>query len=59
MVINTNSGHKSDDSNDYQSLISLKMSKNYFTEFVEAPPKTNRLVRRSRKQTVCWRDTEN
>ena len=27
--------------------------------FVDAPPKTNRLLRRPRKRTVCWRDTEN
>jgi len=43
MFINNISGRKSDGSNDYESLISLKMSKNDFTC----------LLRRHRKRAVC------
>jgi len=52
------SGHKSDGSDDYESLISLKMSKNDYL-FVEAPPKTSCLLTRLRKRTVCWGSPEN
>jgi len=52
MFINNISGHKSDGSNDYESLISLKMLKNDYL-IVEAPPKMSCLLTRLRKRTVC------
>jgi len=48
MFINNISGHKSDSSNDYESLISFKMSKNDFPC----------LLRHHRKRAVCWRASE-